>query len=672
MADASVPVRSFAFPRAIGWMVLWGFAMLPGHAVLAQSPPGEAVTTPPASGKELLLFMQVPTVVSGTGKEQPLTEAPSAISVVSGEQIHDSGATSIPDALRFVPGLDFKRNSASDVSIGARGLVRPELARIQVLLDGQSVYEDVLSLVYWHQIPVPLAEIDHIEVVKSPSSALYGDRAFGGLVNIVTKSPEALRGTFIRQTAGEAGTEITDIIHGGTAGPLAYKLSVGYDRTNQFPNPEVGRTSDQLGREDVRAHAYLEARPGESSKLSLTGGFDRFERREFLPAVPTPPPFAAAQGVVSGYLGYGQLNYALDDFKAQLSYNRADVDLASDSLPRPGTAVLDVFQGQLRHSISLGGSHVLTAGGSYRFVSMDSGVLVGGSVRQHLGTFFVQEEWRLLDNLLLTAGVGVDVHPQAGVSASPRVALVYTPWANHTFRLSFAEAFRNPTILETFQNTLANLVPAPGVPPPGVTLRDQVRGSTRLDPERMKSYEAGYQGRFFERIKTRIDFFYAEYADLMSFGRAVKTQQSPQELLFTQTNANVGGGDAIGVEPEIEVFFTSWLTGFVNYSFQHRTGKLLAMGSAPNHKGNAGLTLSLGHGFWATAFAHISGPLDVPDSNADSFATLDLQLAYRFKVFGKEAELAAYAFNLLNDRHRETTGGDLIDRRVTGTLRVGF
>src|SRR5439155_5458955 len=184
--------------RRVGALLL-AWLIAPGPAALAQTTLSEAPAAPPPT-KELLLFMEVPTVVSGTGRQQPLTEAPSAISVVTADRIHDSGATSIPDALRFVPGLDFKRNSASDVIIGARGLNR-EVTRMQVLLDGLSVYEDVLGTVYWHQIPVSLLEIDRIEVVKSPSSALYGDRAFGGLVNIVTKSPQALNGTYIRQTA---------------------------------------------------------------------------------------------------------------------------------------------------------------------------------------------------------------------------------------------------------------------------------------------------------------------------------------------------------------------------------------------------------------------------------------------------------------------------------------
>ncbi len=200
--------------------------------------------------RELLLFIEVPTVVTAAGREQPLSQAPSAVTVITAEEIRQSGATSIPDVLRGVPGLDFFRTSASNVSIAARGLNSQASARMQVLVDGVSMYEDVLGLIYWHQIPLPLEEIERIEIVRSPATALYGDKAFAGVVHIITKTPEALQGTQISGTAGEAGTGIANLIHAGVREKLSYKVSAGYDRTNQFPNPDVGRTTSQLGRLD--------------------------------------------------------------------------------------------------------------------------------------------------------------------------------------------------------------------------------------------------------------------------------------------------------------------------------------------------------------------------------------------------------------------------------------
>jgi iron complex outermembrane receptor protein len=175
--------------------------------------------------RELLLFIEVPTVVTAIGREQPLTQAPAAITVITAEDIRQSGATSIPELLRIVPGLDFFRTSASNVSIAARGLNAQVFARMQVLVDGLSVYEDVLGLIYWHQIPIAIEEVERIEIIRSPATALYGDKAFAGVVHIITKSPEALQGTQISTTGGEAGTGVVNLIHADVRGKLSYKLS---------------------------------------------------------------------------------------------------------------------------------------------------------------------------------------------------------------------------------------------------------------------------------------------------------------------------------------------------------------------------------------------------------------------------------------------------------------
>jgi iron complex outermembrane receptor protein len=309
----------------------------------------------PAMQRELLLFREVPTVVTATRREQPLTQAPSAITVITAEDILQSGATSIPELLRFVPGLDFFRTSASNVSIAARGLNKEFPARMQVLIDGLSLLEDVGGLILWHQIPIPLEEIERIEIVRSPATALYSDRAFAGVVHIITKSPQALRGTQVSGTGGEASTGIANLIHAGAVRDFSYKVSGGYDRTNQFPNPAVGRTADQLGREDIRGHFQLNYRLAADSQLSLSGGIDAYDRKELFPAGPIQQVFDGSYAFVKGYYGLG-------DFKAQLSYQHSAGDTRSESFMGKSPFRLDVYQAQLQHSLRWGHTHVLTGG----------------------------------------------------------------------------------------------------------------------------------------------------------------------------------------------------------------------------------------------------------------------------------------------------------------------
>jgi len=627
-----------------------------------------AMAQQPAMQRELLLFREVPTVITATRREQPLTQAPSAITVITAEEIQQSGATSIPELLRSVPGLDFFRTSASNVNIAARGLNR-EFGRMQILVDGLSVYEDVTAVIFWHQIPLPLEEIERIEIVRSPTTALHGDKAFAGIIHIITKSPEALKGTHFSGTSGEAGTGIGNLIHAGAVGKLGYKVSVGYDRTNQFPNLTVGRTSGELGRADTRGHFQVDYTLAEDSKVSLTGGIDAFDRREIFPAGPL-------QGVVSGGLGFIKANYALGDFKVQLSYDRFDMDVKSQSFLEKVSALGNVYQAQLQHSLVLGRTNVLTGGTIYRFVAIDSQVF-GGSHDQHLLNFFLQDQWSLRENLALTVGVGVDVHPQTGASASARGSLVYSPWKDHTFRLSIARAIRNPSFVETFEALTQKILPPLPSPLPQTFT---TLGNMDLHPEEMLSYEAGYQALLFERLRVRIDLFYNQLDQLIGARRPIFSTISPL-LPPLQTGVqyvNVGDGTIFGSELGIEVFITLWLKGFLNYSYQDRTGDIASMGFASHHKANAGLTFCFSNGLSANILVHYVGEAEgvvafsPPIARVNPYTLVNLRLGYRFNVLGNETEAAIQAFNLFNDVHREIPGGDLIERRVSGTIRYRF
>lgn len=616
-----------------------------------------AIGQQPSLPRELLLFIEVPTVVTATGREQPLTKAPSAITVITAEEIRQSGATSLPELLRSAPGLDFFRTSASNVSIAARGLNQADRARIQVLIDGLSVYEDVETVIYWHQIPIPLEEIERIEIVRSPATALHGDKAFAGVVHIITKPPEALKGTHVSGTAGDAGAGIGNLIHAGVRGNLSYKVSLGYDRVNQFPNPALGRTSDELGRADTRGHFQVNYKLAEGSKVSLSGGIDEFDRREILAEGPfRGVPF---RGVTAGSIGFVKANYALGDFKVQLSYNRGEANIRSQSFPEAITGLANVYQAQLQHSLALGHTNILTGGITYRFVSLDSPGFSEGGQDQHLPAFFLQDEWNVREDLTLTMGVGVDIHPEAGVSASPRGSLVYSPWKDHTFRISVAKAFRNPSLLENFE-AVRFQIPAPPQPSQPQTIA--VLGNTALRPEEMLSYEVGYQTLLFERLRVRIDLFYNQLDQLIT-ARLVQTG-----VQFI----NIEDGEIYGGELGFDVFIASWLKGFLNYSYQERTGDISAMGFASHHKGNAGLTFSFAQGLSATVLVHHVGKLENRAADVNPYTIVNVRLGYQFKLFGNETELAIQAFNLFNDVHREFPGGDLIERRVSGTLRYRF
>lgn len=128
-------------------------------------------------------------VVTAAKKAQKISQAPAAMYVITDEDIRQSGATSIPDALRMVPGIDVMEITATDFVINARGFNKEMSDKMLVLIDGRSVYWDFYGLVVWDSFPINLEEIKRIEIVRGPGSALYGANAFSGVINILTFLP---------------------------------------------------------------------------------------------------------------------------------------------------------------------------------------------------------------------------------------------------------------------------------------------------------------------------------------------------------------------------------------------------------------------------------------------------------------------------------------------------
>src|ERR1019366_8938865 len=126
---------------------------------------------------------------SATGRPQLVSEAPADMEIITQADIRRSGATSIPDILQFLPGLDVRRYGMADVDVGIRGYNQPYNPRLLVLVNGREVYEENYGHVSWEEIPVQLNEIRQIEVIKGPNSALYGFSAVSGVINIITYDP---------------------------------------------------------------------------------------------------------------------------------------------------------------------------------------------------------------------------------------------------------------------------------------------------------------------------------------------------------------------------------------------------------------------------------------------------------------------------------------------------
>src|SRR5213592_3165141 len=206
--------------KRAGRIFLAGFlSVLLAGSTVAQNPRNVPDVT--AMSLEDLMNTQVFSVSKRT---QKVADAAAAIFVITQDDIRRSGATSIPEALRLVPGLEVARIDQNKWAIGSRGFNGRFDNKLLVLIDGRSVYTPLFSGVYWNVQDVMLEDVDRIEVIRGPGATLWGANAVNGVINIITKSARVTQGTYASVRGGNEERYLATGRFGGqTKSGVAYR-----------------------------------------------------------------------------------------------------------------------------------------------------------------------------------------------------------------------------------------------------------------------------------------------------------------------------------------------------------------------------------------------------------------------------------------------------------------
>lgn len=211
-------------------------APAPSSAEIKPSPQKKETSDGIAPAMALIKEEQEAGIARGMypGKLQPISDAPSNVYVITDDDIRHSGAVDLPTVLRRIPGIEVMQMNGADFNVSARGNNQPRANRMLVLVDGRSIYLDVQGEVLWKMIPVTLPEIKRIEVLKGPASAIYGFNAFDGVINIVTKTGEEMKGATLQFGGGAFGTISSAAIYAGKEGNVGYRLSYGHEQNSSW------------------------------------------------------------------------------------------------------------------------------------------------------------------------------------------------------------------------------------------------------------------------------------------------------------------------------------------------------------------------------------------------------------------------------------------------------
>lgn len=436
-------------------------------------------------------------VVTASRTERLVHDVPVAISVITAKEIEQMPADDYGDILRTVPGVNVTQISARDIQVTSRSATSSLATSQLVLLDGRSLYLDFFGFVMWDFLPVDVAEIKQIEVVRGPGSAVWGANAMSGVINLITKRPSEMQGTSVVVGGGDRGTLLGSVMHSGVRDRLGYKISASYYKQDAFDRPMglIPGTSTP--------YPAFENEGTEQPKLDLRADYDVSPESHLTGS----GGYAGTDGLV--HSGIGPFNIesgsSMKYVKGEWSRRAMRVGAFANFLDADSTNLLqfgvngrplsfafktETYSIDASNTSVLGSRHVVTYGATARHNDFALSIAPAGDQRDEYG-FFVQDEM-LFGKMRVLAGARWDNIDPIGSVVSPRTALLYSPVPSQTFRVSFSRAFRAPSLVNNYLDTaILNPVTLPTGP---YIFATRAVGNPDLTEERMDAIEVGYAG----------------------------------------------------------------------------------------------------------------------------------------------------------------------------------
>lgn len=459
-------------------------------------------------------------VTSVSRKSEKANEAAAAITVVTQEDIKRSGANTIPEVLRIVPGVQVAQVDSNKWIVTSRGFPSSSQFsnKMLVLIDGRSIYSPIFSGVIWDEQMTPMEDIERIEVIRGPGSSMWGANAVNGIINIMTKSAQDTQGTLISSGFGSFEKTNQYLRHGDKLGEdFAYRV-YGQHYDHNGSKAVNGSTRDDEW-DTQRAGFKTETKIDASSKLEVQGDMYQGERDEVFDRTPinnssliTAAPSVHETKGFNIMTKYGrQLSEdSRVDFQLYYDYASRDVSLLNADI---NTIDLD-----MQHSINLGESHELVWGLGYRLIH---GNETGSNLLRlsnneldntvNLFSGFVQDKIELVpEELFLTLGSKIEHNTYTGVEIQPNARLAWTPVENQTIWGAVSRAVRTPSQIERDITQVLQAAHIGG----GVYTYVTAVDSDGYDSEELTAYELGY--RFQPTDNTALDLaaFYNDYDSL--------------------------------------------------------------------------------------------------------------------------------------------------------------
>ena len=652
-----------------GFAVLW----LAASTARAQTDlPLDPIAPDQTKPTEAELFLEIPSVYGAAKYDQKVNEAPAAVIIITAEQIRKYGYRTLAQILDSAPGL-FTNNDRNYGYLGIRGFNRPGdyTSRILLLIDNHRLNDAVFdSGGVGTEAPIDVDLIDRIEIIKGPGSSLYGTNALFGVVNVITKRGRDIKGAEVSGEASSFNTYRSRLSYGNKFSNGVEMLVSGSfsdsEGHRELSYPAFASTNNGIAKDADRDNLYYYSGKVSYADFTLLGGHQWRKKN-----VPT-----AAFGTVFGdnrfntvdertYLDLvyqhefvNQLNvkarlyYDRYYYHAHLPYDYAGTDTPPFTINKDSSQS-DWWGAELSVTKRLFDRHKVTIGTEYRdqfrlnqsnadLPPAAPATYLDDRRRSSIIAAYLQDEWAIMDHLVLNVGVRHDQYSTFGGTTNPRAALIAT-WDKTTVKLLYGQAFRAPNSFEQFSVAATTN-----------------KANPNIKPEKIKTYELVVEQYLGDHLRALASLYQYDISGLIS-----QTTDPTDGLLFY---SNVDNITARGVELTMEGKGATGLEGRLSYALQttHNDSTERQLTNSPQHLVKANLIVPVVGDKLFAGFEgrYTSSRLTLADNNASPFYILNMSLFSQRIVKGWE--LSGHINNLMNQKYGYPGSGehrqDIIDQ----------
>lgn len=470
-------------------------------------------------------------ITSVARKSQSLADVPAAAFVITAEDIRRSGARALPDVLRMAPGIQVAQIDNGRYAVTARSFNGRFATKLQVLVDGRSLYHSLFGGVMWELDPIPLEDIERIEIIRGAGAVMWGANAVNGVINIISKHTRNQTGTAVTVSGGTKGTADFYARTGQSVSDnSSWKLSA--QARHIEPSRQYVNSADSVDRLDNAVIDFrLDHDLGAGRDLSVWASASRSNTTELWNTQPdfsqgglnvsaiTPNQVLNSESLVGRYRWLGDTGI---ESSIQASLTRSGIEIDNFVTETLTTVDLD-YQGRYavdRHDILWGLNH---RSASDEISTNEPYIaFTRRSATQRDTGLFIHDDWTLIpDKLKLGAGIRVATTTANGTNVSTNATLLWTPSRSGSLWLKYAQAPRTSARAERDVSILAGAsVVQTAIPFPPFTANipvvTYVNASGGLSPEKSQVLELGYRKQLSTAISADINVYRYRYTDLRS------------------------------------------------------------------------------------------------------------------------------------------------------------